>query len=127
MWPNGGVQWFWIEVAEHGTVLSANVINLAADKTITWNGKSCGGTWDYRYTGNDGIFYLEFSARGSRHARKHAFTQLSDTTALLLPTNHLAYTEYPSWKQTSYLHENTNQIMIQKIDIPNPFMPTASQ
>ena len=108
-------QWSWLELNAAGKVLSTNCIELTEEGTILWNGKATGGRWSYIAGSN--IFCIEFSARGSQHARKHIFIQHSDSVASLLPASSPAY-EAVSWDSTSYMHSNKNGIMIQKIAIP---------
>ena len=108
-------QWSWLELNAAGKVLSTNVIELAEDGRVVWNGKSTGGRWTY--IAEQKIFCIEFSARGGPRARKHIFIQHSDSVACLLPASSPAY-EAVSWESDSYLHGNKNGIMIQKIAIP---------
>jgi len=127
-----GQQWFWVELArggcDNGKVITSNVIDLHRDGTLLWNNcRNKNGTWTYHFDNhwNAGLFYIEFSARNSSHARKHVFIQNSDTTAWLLPASHPAYKTY-QWKPTSFPHANKTPIMIQKINIRPPNWETTA-
>ena len=114
------VLYMWLEVAkDKTTILEHRYIKLEADKTIVWGQEySPCGFWKYIFTEcGVGIYLMEFSARKSRHKRKHILKQINDNAFILLPVTEAAclYDDPRLWDPSSYNHSNENTIIMQKV------------
>ena len=111
----------WLEVGEDGGVIGYRYIRLEADKTVVWGQQTATcGRWSYAYYDGTGMYFVEFSARRTEHWRKHILKQINDTTFRLCRYGDAKdlYDAAGLWDMTSFVHENTTTIIMQKVVLP---------
>ena len=111
----------WLGVGEDGGVIGYRYIRHEDDKTVVWGQQTATcGRWTYTYYDGTGMYFVEYSARGSWHWRKHILKQITDTTFVLYRHDAAKdlYDDEGFWHKTSFVHENTTTIIMQKVVLP---------
>ena len=111
----------WLEVGEDGGVIGYRYIRLEDDKTVVWGQQTARcGRWSYAYYDGTGMYFVEFSARGTQYWRKHILKQITDTTFVLYRYGAAKdlYDDEGLWHKTSVVHSNDTTIIMQKVVLP---------